>query len=78
MLVCHGAADGLITPEQVGGFQKVANDAGADWEFIAFAGAKHSFTNRRRFPRHSALSYNEKADKRSWQAMLNFLAESKK
>jgi dienelactone hydrolase len=79
MLVCHGAADGLITPEQVAGFQKAANDAGADWEFIAFAGAKHSFTNpdadSHGIP---ALSYNEKADKRSWQAMLDFLAESKK
>jgi dienelactone hydrolase len=79
MLVCHGAADGLITPEQVAGFQKAANDAGADWEFIAFANAKHSFTNpdadSHGIP---ALAYNEKADKRSWQAMLDFLAESKK
>jgi dienelactone hydrolase len=79
ILVCHGAADGLITPEQVAGFQKVATDAGADWELIEFAGAKHSFTNpdadSHGIP---ALSYNEKADKRSWQAMLSFLAESKK
>ena len=79
MLVCHGAADGLITPEQVAGFQKAATDAGADWEFIAFAGAKHSFSNPSA-DSHGipALSYNEKADKRSWAAMLNFLAESKK
>ncbi len=79
ILVCHGAADPLITPEQVGGFQKVANDAGADWEFIAFAGAKHAFTDpdadSHGIP---ALSYNEKADKRSWQAAMDFLAESKK
>lgn len=79
ILVCHGAADQLITPEQVAGFQKAANDAGADWEFIAFAGAKHSFSNPNA-DSHGipALSYNEKADKRSWQAMLDFLAESKK
>jgi dienelactone hydrolase len=79
ILVCHGAADALITPEVVAGFQKAANDAGADWEFIAFANAKHSFTNpdadSHGIP---ALSYNEKADKRSWQAMLDFLAENKK
>ena len=79
MLVCHGAADGLITPDQVAGFMKVADDAGADWEFISYAGAKHSFTNpdadKHGIP---ALSYNEKADKRSWQTALNFLAEGRK
>jgi dienelactone hydrolase len=79
ILVCHGAADALITPEQVATFQKNATDAGADWEFIAFAGAKHSFTNPRADSHGMpALSYNEKADKRSWSAMLDFLAEGTK
>ena len=76
ILACHGAADPLITPEQVATFQKNLVDAGADWEFISYGGAKHSFTN----PGADAhnippLAYNEKADKRSWQALLDFLAE---
>jgi dienelactone hydrolase len=79
ILVCNGAADGLVTPEQIAGFMKVATDAGADWEFISYAGAKHSFTNpdadKHGIP---ALSYNEKADKRSWQTALDFLAEGRK
>jgi dienelactone hydrolase len=79
LLICNGAADGLVTPEQIAGFLKIATDAGADWEFISYAGAKHSFTNpdadKHGIP---ALSYNEKADKRSWQTALNFLAEGKK
>jgi dienelactone hydrolase len=79
MLVCNGAADNLVTPEQIGAFMKIATDAGADWVFVSYAGARHGFTNpdadKHGIP---ALSYNEKADRRSWQAMLDFLAESKK
>jgi dienelactone hydrolase len=79
ILVCHGAADPFSTPEAVSGFMKAATDAGADWEMNFYANAKHSFTN----PNAAAykmpqLEYNEKADKRSWQDMLNFLAENKK
>jgi dienelactone hydrolase len=78
MLVCNGAADALVTGEQIGAFMKVATDAGADWVFVSYAGAKHAFTNpdadKKGIP---ALAYNENADKRSWQAMLDFLAEGK-
>ena len=79
ILVCHGGADEFITPDQVAAFKKIATAAGADWEFIEYAYAKHSFSNpgadSHGMPQ---LSYNEKADKRSWQSMLNFLAESSK
>jgi dienelactone hydrolase len=58
---------------------KAATDAGADWEFISYAGAKHAFTDPTA-DKHgiAALAYNEKADKRSWQTMLDFLAEGRK
>lgn len=76
ILVCHGAADSFISAEQVATFQKNLADAGADWEFISYSGAKHGFTNpdadKRGMP---PLAYNAKADKRSWQTLLNFLAE---
>ncbi|HET6348377.1 MAG TPA: dienelactone hydrolase family protein [Candidatus Krumholzibacteria bacterium] len=79
VLVCHGAADPFTTPEQIATFQKNMTDAGMDWEFILYANAKHSFTNpdagTHGMPQ---LEYNQKADKRSWQTMLNFLAESGK
>jgi dienelactone hydrolase len=79
ILVCHGAADTFMSAEQVAGFQKSVTDAGADWVFIAYSGAKHAFTNpgadKRGIP---GLSYNENADRRSWRAMLDFLAESSK
>jgi len=79
ILVCHGAADDFIPAEQIQTFQKNLAAAGADWEFIAYAGAKHSFTNpdadKHGMP---ALSYNAKADKRSWATALDFLAEVSK
>ena len=76
ILVNHGAADALITAEQVATFQKNLTDAGADWQFISYSGAKHSFTN----PNASAagmdvLAYQEAADRRSWQATMSFFAE---
>jgi dienelactone hydrolase len=76
ILVCHGAADAFATHEQIQTFQKNLADAGADFEFISYGNAKHSFTNpgadKRGIP---GLAYNEKADKRSWQTLLGFLAE---
>lgn len=76
ILVCHGVADPFITPEQVATFQKNLTDAGADWEFISYAGAKHAFTDPGADSHGiAALSYNEKADQRSWRTLLDFLAE---
>jgi dienelactone hydrolase len=76
ILVCHGAADGFTPPDKVLNFQKNLTDAGADWEFISYGGAKHSFTNPNADKTGVAgLAYNEKADHRSWQTMLDFLHE---
>jgi dienelactone hydrolase len=76
ILICHGAADSFISAEQVATLQKNLADAGADWEFIAYANAKHGFTNPDADKRGlSGLAYNEKADRRSWQTLIDFLAE---
>ena len=48
--------------------------AGADWQIHAYGHALHGFT-------HDApavadgIGYSESADRRSWQSVLNFLAE---
>jgi len=76
ILVCHGAADEMATAEQIETFQKNLAAAGADWEFISYGNAKHSFTNpdadKHGIP---GLGYNKEADKRSWKTALDFLAE---
>ena len=75
-MACHGAADTFISSEQVAAFKKALTDSGADWVFITFSGAKHGFTNAKADEYGlEGLGYNEKADQRSWKAMLSFLAE---
>ena len=66
----------MITDEQIATFQQNVRDAGADWQFISYGGAKHSFTNPDADKRGmAAIAYNVKADKRSWAAMLSLFAE---
>lgn len=79
ILACHGAADDFSSPDQVATFEKNLAAAGADWEFVAYGSAKHSFTN----PGADAygmppLKYNAKADRRSWATTLDFLSEVSK
>lgn len=76
ILICHGADDPLIKPEQIVQYQENLRSAGADWQFISYGGAKHSFTNpaadKVGMP---AIGYNPAADRRSWQAMLSLFNE---
>jgi dienelactone hydrolase len=74
ILVCHGAADGFIPAEVVTAFQENLAASGADYEFISFGGAVHSFTNPTADDRGiPGLKYDAKADARSWAAMKAFL-----
>jgi dienelactone hydrolase len=77
VLVAHGAVDPLVPPAQVSAFQKEMEDAKVDYVFVAYAGAVHSFTEvgAGNNP-DSPARYDEKADRRSWQHMKEFLAEA--
>ena len=76
VLVLHGADDPAVPPDQVIAFQDEMRKAGVDWQMVSYAGAVHSFTNPEagNDPSRDA-AYNEKADKRSWEAMKQFFAE---
>jgi len=79
VLVANGADDPFATAEQIAAFKTMMDTAGADYTFINYPGAKHSFTN----PDADALgkefnlplAYNAAADKASWQALEQFLHE---
>lgn len=77
ILVLHGADDKFATPEQIGAFKEEMKNAGADFQFIEYPGAIHSFTNpdadgyAKKF--NLPLGYNAEADKRSWEEMRKFL-----
>lgn len=76
VLVLHGAADPFVKPAEVLSFEEQMNDAGVDWQLISYGGAVHGFTNPANGPDpKDGLAYDEKADKRSWEAMRDFLSE---
>ena len=79
VLVCHGAADGLVSDEEIAGIKEEMAAAEADFRFVAYEGALHGFTN----PEATAngeryglpLAYDEAVDKRSWDDMKALFAE---
>jgi len=76
VLVCVGADDPLIRPEDRLAFEHEMTAAGVDWRMNLYGGARHSFTN----PNVDALgldalAYDERADRRSWRAMLELFDE---
>lgn len=76
VLVCHGADDPFVPMKDVQGFLDEFRAAGADYQFIAYSGAVHSFTqNEAGNDNSKGAAYNASADKRSWQAMKDFFAE---
>ena len=76
IIAFHGAADPFVTADQVQKFQAAVEAAGADWQFVTYSGAKHSFTSKEADGRGiPALAYDADADARSWAAMQLFFDE---
>ncbi len=79
VLVLHGADDGLVPPEQVAAFKKEMDAAEVDYEFIAYPGAKHAFTNPAATDNGKKfgmpLAYNADADAKSWAEMSALLED---
>ncbi|MBB5017854.1 dienelactone hydrolase [Chitinivorax tropicus] len=76
VLVLHGAIDPYVKPEQVDAFMKEMNAANVDYQFIAYSGAVHSFTQPHVGTDISkGAAYNAAADRRSFEAMKTFLHE---
>lgn len=76
VLVLHGADDPLVPRDEVQAFREEMKEAGADWQFIEYSDAVHSFTNPASGDDPSTgLAYNETADRRSLQHMLLFFQE---
>lgn len=75
VLVCIGADDPSIPPEQRTDFEAEMRAAGVDWQLHVYGGVVHSFTN----PSADGveipmLRYDAAADRRSWAAMVELFA----
>lgn len=76
VLALHGADDPFVPPAEVATFEEEMRKGGVDWQLVSYGGAVHSFTDWNAGNDNSkGAAYNEKADKRSWEAMKSFFAE---
>ena len=77
VLVCIGADDPGIPPEQRAAFEAEMRDGGVDWQLHLYGGVVHSFTNpdAHLMNRPEFARYDAKADARSWAAMTGLFDE---
>jgi dienelactone hydrolase len=78
VLMLHGYDDPLAPPEDLLAAAKEFTDAGADWQLHAYGHTVHAFTNPVAQNRSGGMQYDEAADRRSWHALEEFLAEALK
>lgn len=79
LLIQNGAEDMMITDEQESEFKAQLDAVNADYEYIAFEGVKHSYTNKDADSIAKEydlpLAYDEEASKKSWENMTFFFNE---
>ncbi len=75
VLVLHGHDDPMVSINQLIDFQYEMNELGADWQLHTYGHTMHAFTNPVANNPDFGTVYQADADRRSWLAMQNFLAE---
>lgn len=78
VLVCHGWEDPIAPPDVMVALGRELTEAQADWQIHAYGNAGHAFTDAdRKGGAHTrpGVAYEERADRRSWEAGKDFLGE---
>jgi len=76
VLALHGADDPFVPPAEVTAFEAEMRNAGVDWQLVSYGDAVHGFTQSAAGnDKSKGAAYNERADRRSWQAMRDFFNE---
>ena len=75
VLALHGWDDPMATPDSVLALAQELSAMGADWQLHAYGNTMHAFTNPAAADPDMGTVYDAAADRRSWQAMANFLDE---
>ncbi len=74
--VFHGALDPYVPAEEVAAFKKEMDEAKVAYQYTAYSGAVHSFTEvGAGNDITKGAAYNATADKRSWEGMKSFFQE---
>ena len=76
ILVCHGADDSFIPEAAIKSFREALDKGGAKYDFVAYPGARHSFTvpNADKVG-NPGMKYDKAADEDSWKRMLELFKE---
>ena len=75
ILALHGWDDPMATPDQVVSLAEELSAMGADWQIHGYGNTVHAFTNPHANDPEFGTVYNPDADRRSWNAMRDFLSE---
>ncbi len=75
LLILHGNLDPQVSDEDISAIQNELTEAGVDWQMHIYSNTYHAFTNPAMHRPELGKAYNALSDKRSWQAMKNFLKE---
>ena len=75
ILALHGWDDPMATPDSVLALADELSAMKADWQLHAYGNTMHAFTNPAADNADMGTVYDASADRRSWQAMTNFLDE---
>ena len=70
ILICHGADDSFIPASAIKAFRSALDQANVKYEFVAYPGARHSFTVSDADKHGNAgMKYDKAADEDSWKRM---------
>ncbi len=75
ILALHGNDDPMVPHDSVNSLADELTKANADWQIHAYGGTSHAFTNPLANAPEDGMAFNENANRRSWEAMSNFLEE---
>jgi len=75
VLALHGWDDPMATPADVVSFGEEMTRAGADWQLHGYGNTLHAFTNPDANDPAMGVAYSERADRRCFRAVENFLEE---
>jgi len=77
LLVCDGWNDTLCPPEAKVALCEELTQADVDWQFISYSRTGHAFTaNGTPLNDDRSFGFQPDTDRRSWQAMTDFLSET--
>jgi dienelactone hydrolase len=75
LLICHGWDDPVAPQDATVALANELTQAGCDWQIHAYGHAGHAFTDHDVNMPDKGIAYEEKADRRSYRAMVDFLGD---